>query len=377
MQSEFDTTTKLLFVLTGFMAIVVGLIAYVAVFKQPDPLLDAPTEVAGKSPDKPEGEACDATSLEGATCPEGKYCRFDTCVPITQSNLCAEGESCRDCECEQGLLCHQFRCTQESKVDKNPLVCAENPLLANAVRSLATKCASRKTSVGQIASTGSCTTADWEALALEDEKFDLLLSAFPNRMAIHFPPGRPHPRKQDWPTPSVRTHLVAQLRQFQAALRSSKQIFVIGRASPDGDPKDNHLLAVRRMDLASNLIEAVLYEGVPETERDALRVPIRSFTLPTTNPINPVRYRKSYLNNPDGSRPAISPIVAWDEPNQKRLQTALDGGLDLEDRSSSDWQELYGAINRVVMIIPIPCLGDEYEQRKTVLDRPGQKPQEP
>lgn len=377
MQSEFDTTTKLLFVLTGFMAIMVGLIAYVAVFKQPDPLLDAPTEVAARSPDKPEGEACDATSLEGATCPEGKYCRFDTCVPITQSNLCAEGESCRDCECEQGLLCHQFRCTQESKVDKTPLVCAENPLLANAVRSLATKCASRKTSVGQIASTGSCTTADWEALALEDEKFDLLLSAFPNRMAIHFPPGRPHPRKQDWPTPGVRAHLVAQLRQFQAALRSSKQIFVIGRASPDGDPKDNHLLAVRRMDLASNLIEAVLYEGVPETERDALRVPIRSFTLPTTNPINPVRYRKSYLNNPDGSRPAISPIVAWDEPNQKRLQTALDGGLDLEDRSSSEWQELYGAINRVVMIIPIPCLGDEYEQRKTVLDRPGQKSQEP
>jgi hypothetical protein len=29
------------------------------------------------------------------------------------------------------------------------------------------------------------------------------------------------------------------------------------------------------------------------------------------------------------------------------------------------------------MIIPIPCLGDEYEQRKTVLDRPGHKPQEP
>lgn len=373
MQSEFDTTTKLLFVLTGFMAIMVGLIAYVAVFKQPDPLLDGPTEVAAGTPDKPEGEACDATSLDGAACPAGKYCRFDTCVPITQNNLCGEGESCRDCECEQGLLCHQFRCTPESKVDKTPLVCAENPALANAVRSLATKCASRKTSVGQIASTGSCTTADWEALALEDEKFDLLLSAFPNRMAIHFPPGRPHPRKQDWPTASVRGHLLAQLRQFQPALRESKQIFVIGRASPDGDPKDNHLLAVRRMDLASNLIEAVLYEGVPETERDALRVPIRSFTLPTTNPINPVRYRKSYLNNPDGSRPAISPIVAWDEPNQRTLQTALDGGLDLEDRSSREWQELYGAINRVVMIIPIPCLGDEYEQRKTVLDRPGTK----
>jgi hypothetical protein len=258
-------------------------------------------------------------------------------------------------------------------VDKTPLECAENRQLAEAVRSLATKCASRKTSIDQIASTGSCSTADWEALALEDEKFDLLLSAFPNRVAIHFPPGRPHPQRQDWPTAAVRSHLVAQIRQFQAALRGSRQIFVIGRASPDGDPKDNHLLAVRRMDLASNLIEAVLYEGIPETGRDALRVPIRSFTLPTTNPINPVRYRKSYLNNPDGSRPAISPIVAWDAANQRSLQTALDGGIDLEDRNSRDWQGLYGAINRVVMIIPIPCLGDEYEKRKTVLDRPGDR----
>ncbi len=371
MQSEFDTTTKLLFVLTGFMVIMAGLVMYVALFRESGSQFAAVAEAGARAPDAPAGEACDATSLEGSICPEGKYCRFDTCMPITQSNVCAEGESCRDCECDQGLLCHQFRCTREDQVDKTPLECAENRQLAEAVRSLATKCASRKTSVDQIASTGSCSTADWEALALEDEKFDLLLSAFPNRVAMHFPPGKPHPRRQDWPTPAVRTHLLAQIRQFQAALRGSKQIFVIGRASPDGDPKDNHLLAVRRMDLASNLIESVLYEGVPETERDAHRVPIRSFTLPTTNPINPVRYRKSYLNNPDGSRPAISPIVAWDAANQRNLQTALDGGLDLEDRNSRDWQDLYGAINRVVMIIPIPCFGDEYEQRKSVLDRPA------
>lgn len=372
MQSEFDTTTKLLFVLTGFMVIMAGLVTYVALFRESGSQFAAGVaEADARAPEQRAGEACDATSLEGSICPDGKYCRFDTCVPITQSNVCAEGESCRDCECDQGLLCHQFRCTREDQVDKTPLECAENRQLAEAVRSLATKCASRKTSVDQIASTGSCSTADWEALALEDEKFDLLLSAFPNRVAMHFPPGKPHPRRQDWPTPAVRTHLLAQIRQFQAALRGSKQIFVIGRASPDGDPKDNHLLAVRRMDLASNLIEAVLYEGVPETERDAHRVPIRSFTLPTTNPINPVRYRKSYLNNPDGSRPAISPIVAWDAANQRDLQTALDGGLDLEDRNSRDWQDLYGAINRVVMIIPIPCFGDEYEQRKSVLDRPA------
>ena len=106
MSSEFDNSTKLLFVLTGFMAIMVGLIAYVAVFKQPDPLLDGtPTAVAAApGAAAPEGEPCDATSLEGPTCPEGKYCRFDVCVQITETNLCGEGSSCRDCECESGLL---------------------------------------------------------------------------------------------------------------------------------------------------------------------------------------------------------------------------------------------------------------------------------
>ena len=374
MNSEFDTSTKLLFVLTGFMAIMVGLIAYVAVFRQPDPLLDplgkAPVEAA---PEVPEGEACDASSLDGPACPEGKYCHFDVCVPITENHLCEENASCRDCECESGLLCYHFRCVKEDQVDKTPLECAENPKLAEAVKTLATKCASRKTSVQQIASTGSCTTADWEALALEDEKFDLLLSAFPNRMAIHFPSGLPHLTRQNWPTAAVRAHFVAQLRQFGDALRGSKQIFVIGRASPDGNAKDNHLLAVRRMDLASTMIETVLYEGIPETERDAKRIPIRSFTLPTTNPINPVRYRKSYLTNPDGSRPSVSPIIAWDEASQRNLQSALDGGLDLEDRNSRDWQNLYGAINRVVLIIPIPCLGNEYEERISILKRHGDK----
>jgi hypothetical protein len=248
MQSEFDTTTKLLLALTGFMAIMVGLIAYIAVFREPDPLLDpaAPAAVAAKA--KPEGEACDASDLDAAMCPAGKYCKFDVCVPVTQTNLCGEGKSCRDCECEEGLLCHHFRCTKEEEVDRTPLECEENQRLAEAVQTLARKCAARKTDLQKIASTGSCTTADWEALALEDEKFDLLLSAFPNRVAMHFPPGKPHPRRQDWPTPAVRTHLLAQIRQFQAALRGSKQIFVIRRASPDGDPTrlSGRLLASRR-----------------------------------------------------------------------------------------------------------------------------------
>jgi hypothetical protein len=372
MQSEFDTTTKLLVVLTGFMAIMVGLIAYIAVFRQSDPLLDddPPAKVAV---DEPKGESCDATDLDAAVCPAGKYCKFDQCVPVTESNLCGEGKSCRECECEEGLLCHHFRCTKEEEVDRTPLECEENERLANAVRTLARKCAERKTSLAEIASTGSCTTADWQALVLEDEKFDLLLSAFPNRFAIHFPHNQPHLTKQTWPTASVRKHLLAQIGQFKEALKASKQVFVIGRASPDGDASNNHLLAIRRMDLASQLVEAVIYEGIPETERDKQRIPLRSFTLPTTNPINPARYKKSFLANPDGTRPKINPIIAWDEENQRSMQTGLDGE-DLDEQSSREWQKLYAAINRVVLIIPIPCLGDEYERRKTILELPKKEP---
>jgi hypothetical protein len=58
MHSEFDTSTKLLFVLTGFMAIMVGLIAYVAGVPQPDPLLDPGKAPArGRQARDPRGRA--------------------------------------------------------------------------------------------------------------------------------------------------------------------------------------------------------------------------------------------------------------------------------------------------------------------------------
>ena len=49
---------------------------------------------------------------------------------------------------------------------------------------------------------------------------------------------------------------------------------------------------------------------------------------------------------------------------------ALDGGLDLKDQSSKDWTELFNAINRVVLVVPVPCDGSEYKPPKTALDAP-------
>ena len=152
MQSEFDTTTKLLFVLTGFMVIMAGLVMYVALFRESGSQFAAVAEAGARAPDAPAGEACDATSLEGSICPDGKYCRFDTCVPITQSNVCAEGESCRECECDTGLVCYQFRCTAPARVDWKPLVCEEDERLSKAVLTLADKCNQRKRNIDELAS---------------------------------------------------------------------------------------------------------------------------------------------------------------------------------------------------------------------------------
>lgn len=357
-----DTITKLLLAFTAILTLMIGAVIYVVIFASADPI-----EAVPESPPEDGVVPCDASSLEGSLCPDGLYCRFDTCVPAEAPETCAEGESCRDCECGAGLVCHHFRCIDSERVDKTPLVCIENTRLFDAVGQLVSKCKERKKDVNTIISSGSCSTKDWEELALEDDKFDLLLSAFPHRFAVHFQTGKPPLRSRDWPPSKIQDHYLAQIRSFREPLLSAKQIFVIGRASPDGSIKTNHDLALRRMNLVSQFIERVIYEGLTESQRDAYRIPIRSFTLPSAAPIQPDRYRSTYLQNPEGTEPlALDPLMTWDDPSLVALKRALDDPTLLNQRSGREWQELYGMVNRVVLVIPIPCLGTEY--RPTVTD---------
>lgn len=351
-----DTVTKLLLAFTAILTLMIGAVIYVVMFAYADPVA-----AVAEAPSGGDGEHCDASSLEGSLCPNGQYCHFDTCVPVEPTKACAEGESCRECECDEGLVCHQFRCVDSERVDKAPLICTENKRLADAVKQLVDKCKGRKKDVNAIVSSGSCSTKDWEELALEDDKFDLLLSAFPHRFAVHFQSGKPPLKSRDWPPSSVQDHYLAQIRAFREPLLAAKQIFVIGRASPDGSLETNHHLALRRMNLVSQFIERVIYEGMTETQRDAHRIRIRPFTLPTAAPIQPDRYRSTYLQNPDGSEPlALEPLMTWDEASLTALKRALDDPTLLSARSGREWQELYSMVNRVVLVIPIPCLGDEY-----------------
>lgn len=361
MSVKFDPLTKILLTVTIVMTVVIAVVVYLVLFSAPGPRRRA------DAPDAPLADAtagirCDASDLEDTSCPNDQYCNIDTCVPLPQDQVCGEGESCRECECADGLLCHQNRCVSEDRVDRTPLICEKNKRLAEAVRTLATKCAKRKKNVDEIVSSGACTTSDWQELALEDDKFDLLLSAFPNRFAVHFPSGEPRLKRRDWPSQTEREYYLAQLRPYRTALSEAKQIFVIGRASPDGDAETNHLLALRRMHLVSGLIETTMYEGIALTERGQHRPRTRTFTLPSSNPIDPGKYKATYLESPaDTVALDLDPLVTWDPQSHRKMEAALKDATLLAGKSGREWKELFSAVNRVVLVIPIPCTGDEYQ----------------
>ncbi len=354
-----EPITALLMALTVMMSATILAVIYLVAFIEPAAPLASDPPLAGSD------MRCDASSLEAMICPANHYCSLDTCVPDELPGACGEGESCRDCECADGLVCHHHRCLDPQHVDRTPLICKDERV-GRAVKRLAEMCASRRKSLDDIVSSGSCSVADWEALAIEDERFDLLLAAFPDRFAVHFPIGKPSPARRDWPAEEQREFLRDQLRGYREPLAAAKQIFVIGRASPDGHPESNHLLALTRMNLVSDLIQSVIYEGIPETRRDELRVRIRSFTLPTTAPIRPEKYVHNYLASQPGTIPLDrEPLMAWDADSLGELERKLADPILLAERGSPEYQRLLNAVNRVVLVIPVPCLGDEYAPRLT------------
>jgi hypothetical protein len=349
------------------MTITILAVIYLVAFAgaRPDVL---PPDGARRS-DPAGGPRCDASSLETMTCPAGHYCNIDTCVKIEVDPECGEGESCRECDCKSGLVCHHNTCMAPNMVEEVPLICQEDENLSKAVKRLVELCKTRKADPGKIVSTASCSVQEWEELALKDKDFDLMLAAFPNRFAVHFPIGRRASRaatgRSRGPRPRDRADPA-----YRQVLGEAKQIFVIGRASPDGDPETNHVLALARMNLVSEMIEKVVHEGMTPTERAKHPIHSRSFTLPTTRPIRPEKYdRVYYLKNPPGSKSlGLDPLMAWDEKSRKDLKTKLGDTALINEVGSPEYAKLLNAINRVVLVIPIPCTGDEYEQRRNDLE---------
>lgn len=369
MQASADLTTRLILGLSALMTVMIGFVIYTVVATHEDPWASAPVRGDGDAGPVDGAIACDASDLDKMTCPPGFYCHFDTCQPVQLEPVCDDGESCKSCECKEGSVCHRNRCVDAAHVDRTPLECEKNEKLAAAVKTLVMKCSQRSKGVDDIVSAGSCSSADWEQLALADETFDLLLAAFPDRFAVLFPAGKPHLKKQTWPSPTVRDHLIAQIRQFRGSLENAKQVFVIGRSNPDGSTEEtNRLFALRRIRLVSDLIDVVAFEALSETEKSKKRVKFRQFALSSKNPIQPARFKEIYLGESKGS-PVLAPkrLILEDEASHTKLVAALEGGVDLANHETPEWQKLFGELNRVVLVIPIPCDGDEYQAPKTIL----------
>lgn len=354
MRHDLDITLKLLLVLTGFMASMVLYVVCVVAMPRSAPV----TAVAAA--------ACDASTFEGAArCAAGSVCLHDRCVPAPEDAACAPGESCRGCECEAPLVCHRNRCEDPRQLDRLPLECKRNRRLADAVRYLADRCGARRKQLQDVAEDRRCTAADWEQLALDDPRFDLILAAFPGRFSLHFPVGRPYISRAPWPPRAQHEFYREQLRAHRDALRGAKQIFVIGRASPDGAAEVNHTLAVLRMDLVTRLIGEVIHEGVAPTEQTI--VPIYAWALRDEKPVEPASFARTYLDLRAG---ATAPVIAWNDETQRELRRLLGGAIDLDQRGSPQWTWLYNAINRGVLVIPIPCDGREFDPTQNILEAP-------
>jgi hypothetical protein len=339
-----EQTAKILLGLTALMGLVVALVAYVA-FLKPAPELPSAVEPAPQVERGPAAAApprlCDSSSFAAEQCPVGQVCIGGLCESDVPRRTCGEGEPCDACECEGELVCYLHRCRREPPPPSE--VCLQ-PTVHEAMTYLARECNRAGDDREAILSTLSCSADDWKKLAIDPERLDAILAAFPDRVSVHFAPGAP--RGLGGITGAPRQHYVAALREQRDALASAKQVLIIGRSSPDGDPEANYELALRRIDAVTGMIREVLRDGA---EGSAPEVPLRAWSLASENPLTPSRYRNFY------ARSSITSSASDDA----RLTSLL--GRELDPRHLEDWRWLYGTINRVVLVIPIPCDGTEWD----------------
>jgi len=347
MSGASDPIARILLGLTCLMGVVVAVVAYIA-------LVRAPALVAG--PEDPEVSgasgaragvapsvaqlSCDPLSFELDQCPPGQICIGGLCELDEPPRICGEGELCDACTCEGDLVCYLHRCRREPPPPND--VCLQ-PTVHESMTYLARECSRAGDDRDAILSTLSCSVDDWKKLAIDPDKLDTILAAFPDRLSIHFASGSP--RGSAPLSPAHRAHYVESIRAHRQALLGAKQVLIIGRSSPDGDPDANYELALRRIDVVTELLR----EASADDGGALLDVPLRAWSLASESPLTPSRYRNFY------SRVSITHSAKDDA----RLASLLDRELD--PRHIDDWRWLYGTINRVVLVIPIPCDGTEWD----------------
>ncbi len=221
----------------------------------------------------------------------GQYCRLNACVPLPPEVLCGEGDGCRDCECEDGLGLSQpaLRLAGQASTAR-PLVCEDERGARRRGRStLALKCSTRKKTVADIVSRRRAVRPPSGSSSRSRTRSSTCCCR-PSRTASPST-SRAASRTSSARTgraPEVLEHYLDQVRRFAGPLREAKQIFVIGRASPDGDAEANHWLALARDQVRREPARPRPLRGHPrDRARQAARAGSVRSGLPTTRTIEP------------------------------------------------------------------------------------------
>lgn len=290
-------------------------------------------------------QRCDPRRPDEEQCPDGHWCVHGECTPHEEPPVAQRGEQCRDCPCDVGLQCGaDLRCRPRGEPEAPAPTCG-SPAVEAAVSRLTQACLQRRTSVqDQVEGGGGCSADEWRALLADDEEMNALLAAFPDRLTVYFPSGEPRAR-QPWPDPAARAHLVGELARHAKALRDAKMLFVIGRSSPDGNPTDDHALALRRINAVERLIDQALGRDKP-SERGQGPMLI-GWGAPSERPVA----LEAFVRNYAGAQPPIAATRA-DSERLAAAFAAVRAGEPVPARRT-----LERDVNRVVLVIPVPCTG--------------------
>lgn len=333
MPTPIDRTTGILITLTAAAWAMLLLAAYLAFLPRVAP------------PGEQEARACDPRRPDEEQCPDGQWCVHERCTPHEEPPIAGRGEQCRDVPCDVGLRCGpDLRCRPRGEPPTPAPTCGD-PAVEAAVSRLTQACLQRRQSVHERVEAGEgCSADEWRALLADDDEMNALLAAFPDRLAVFFPSGEPRVRRP-WPDPQTRPYIVGELARHAKALREAKLLFVIGRASPDGNPKDDHALALRRINAVEQLIDQALGRNKP-SERGSGPLLI-GWGAPSDRPVA----LEAFVRNYAGTQ---TPIAA-SRLESERLAAAfaaVRAGEPVPARRS-----LERDVNRVVLVIPVPCAG--------------------
>ena len=282
-------------------------------------------------------QRCEAGRLDGSDgCTAPELCVAGRCERLRLPARAGAGAACAGTLCASGLECFAEVCQRPEALPLARPQCRAAQVQA-AVLALRRKCEGRQGLAS--GSLDDCEVASWEQMSGSDPNFVELLGELPGAFTVHFPANLPDAGGR-W-TGTVRGSYREQLGSRVAGLGSARQILVIGRASHDGTSERNRELAQRRSKLVAELLTELLPGGPP----------LRRWSLASEHGLAPERFKTDLRAAP----------VTWSEAQTRWLTEAL--ADDLKRLPGPAWRAVHEMINRVVLVVPLYCAGNEFQPR--------------